>query len=77
MSSKEVFRTWENWCLLKLKTLGRSTKKQWADSMDYNFSDGIDTIIENQKDRLKLTQIGTSNRGKKRYLYEVKAGVII
>ncbi len=76
MSNKDVFRTWDDWVLLKLKQIGRSTIKQWASAMGYNHSNSLQSIIKDNKNKLKITR-RNSQIGRKACFYEVKEGVIL
>ena len=55
-----MFRTWDDWCLLKLNELGKSTMQQWATAMGYENSYNLDKVIKNIRYKLKITSSATS-----------------
>lgn len=57
---KAIFRTWNDWCLIKLKEIGRSTQLQWAAAMGYTYSCSMDKIIKNNIDKLEITKLSDS-----------------
>lgn len=71
---KLIFRTWNNWCLLKLKEIGKSTLKQWADAMGYNAPEVMkkmaEQMAENGKLNINRTESGRGNT------YEIKDNVV-
>lgn len=71
MEKKEEFHTWENWCLRKLKEIGRSGPQRWAEAMGCEFAASMAGIIRNNIDKLTVT---TSFSGRRKF-YEVKEGV--
>ena len=72
MTEKEIYHTWDTWCLLKLKELGRSTMEKWAKAMGYKNNFNMNRVVENNIDKLKITKTST---GRLKY-YEIKEGVI-
>ena len=70
--SKKVFRTWDDWCLIKLKEIGRSTQQEWAKAMGYENSFNMNKVVENNIDKLKITKLSTSRLK----FYKVKEDVI-
>lgn len=74
VKEKLIFHTWEDWCLIKLKELGKSTLKKWATAMGYDNSGNLTKMVE------KLTEAGKLNvtKGKniQHNIYEVKDDVI-
>ena len=68
---KTVFRTWDDWCLIKLKELGKSTMKKWAKAMGYVNNFNMDRIVKYNNDKLKIT-ISHASRLK---FYEVKEDI--
>lgn len=70
---KIIFRTWDTWCLLKLKELGKSTMKKWATEMGYINNFNMDRIVKKHADKLNIS-ISSSSRLK---YYEIKKDVII
>ena len=68
---KVVFRKWEEWCLLKLKEIGRSTMNEWGKAMGYEFGFNMNKVIKNNIDKLKITKTNTSRLKH----YEVKEDV--
>ena len=70
--SKKVFRTWDDWCLLKLKELGKSTMARWATAMGYKNNFNMNRMVENNIDKLKITKTSTSRLK----FYEVKEDVV-
>lgn len=71
VSEKEVYRTWDTWCLIKLRELGRSTQKQWAHAMGDKHPASISGMIKNNTDKLIIT-LSPSGRYK---FYEVRKDV--
>ncbi len=69
LEKKEVFMTWDNWCLKKLKEIGKSTLREWSDAMGNKHSNAFDTIIKNNIEKLTITTPGSGKRPK---FYEVK-----
>ena len=67
--TKEVFMTWDGWCLLKLKELGKSTIKEWAEAMGYKHSICMDKTIKNNLHKLNITR----NHSKRINYYEIKS----
>ncbi|KKL68075.1 hypothetical protein LCGC14_2128630, partial [marine sediment metagenome] len=59
MSENKEEYTWDNWCLKKLKELGKLTLTEWAIAMDYKFSGSMDNIAKQNKDKLKITKTST------------------
>jgi len=55
MEKKEIFKTWDNWCLKKLKEIGRSTLKEWAEAMGYKYPLLLNNVIKNNIDKLIIT----------------------
>ena len=43
---KKLYDTWENWCLRKLKELGRTSLIEWAKAMGYNNSGSMTTMVK-------------------------------
>ena len=68
LGKKEEFHTWDNWCLLKLEELGRSTQKEWAKAMEYNYPASISGVIRNNVDKLIITL----SRSGRRKFYEIE-----
>jgi len=71
IEEKKVYRTWDDWCLLKLKKIGRSTQKEWAVAMGYEFAGSITGIIKHNMDKLIISQ--PTSKGYK--YYELKKEV--
>ena len=57
---KTIFRTWNDWCLIKLKEIGRSTQQQWATAMGNTYGCSMDKIIKNNMDKLEITKLSNS-----------------
>lgn len=72
MNKNEVYHTWEDWCLIKLKELGRITMKRWAKAMGYKNNFNMNRMVENNIDKLKITESSTSRLK----LYEIKEDVV-
>ncbi|KKN57625.1 hypothetical protein LCGC14_0559970 [marine sediment metagenome] len=70
--NKEEYNTWDNWCLKKLKELGKLTLTEWAIAMDYKFSSSMNVIVKRNKDKLKITKF--TGRVK---IYEIREDVIL
>ena len=69
---KTIFRTWDDWCLIKLKEIGRSTMNEWGKAMGYEFGFNMNKVIKNNINKLRITKTST-NRLK---FYEVKEGIV-
>lgn len=74
MTKKTIFRTWDNWCLFKLKEIGRSTFKQWATALNYKTPSSMKKIVERLTEAGKLNVKKTGRLGV--CIYEVKEDVI-
>lgn len=73
MNEKKEFRTWDNWCLKKLKERGRLTLIQWATAMGYKNSGNISNIVKHNTDKLKITK---NSVGRVKF-YELREDVIL
>ena len=65
MKKKEIFKTWDNWCLKKLKEIGRSTLQEWGEAMGYKNPNCLYSLVKNNIKKLTVT-------GKYPTFYEVK-----
>lgn len=73
MSGKNtISRTWDEWCLIKLKEIGKSTQQEWAEAMGYKNSFNMNKVVENNTNKLIITKIPLSRLK----FYEVKEDVI-
>lgn len=72
-NKKEVFHTWDTWCLIKLKELGKSTMEKWAKAMGYENSFNMNKVAMDNLDKLIIT---TPSTGRLRF-FEVKENVIL
>ena len=69
---KIIFRTWDNWCLIKLKELGKSSMERWAKAMGYKNNFNMNRVVENNINKLNITETSASRLK----LYEVKEDVV-
>ena len=72
MNKNEVYHTWDIWCLIKLKELGKSTMEKWAKAMGYKNNFNMNSIVKRNIDKLNIT-ISSTSRLK---FYEVKKDVV-
>ena len=68
--TEKVFRTWEGWCLLKLREIGKSTMRQWAEAMGYSTSSNMTRTVKKLEKEGKLIIRGTGYI--RRFTYEAK-----
>ena len=64
-----VFRTWDEFCLEKLKEIGKSSLTEWATAMNYINSASISRTAQNLKEQGKV-RIINSKTGKVKKYYE-------
>ena len=74
MTKKEIYDTWDGWCLRKLKEIGKSTLKQWAEAMGYENPSVMKKMAQKLEKAGKLDIKETSR--KNRYIYEVDESVV-
>lgn len=72
MVETEIFMTWDNHCLKKLREIGRSTLTQWAKAMGEKYSSSMAIVARKNPDKVIITR-SRSNRK----LYEVKEEIPI
>ena len=51
IASEDVFRTYEQMCLDKLKEIGRSTAEQWSFAMGYQHRSSLAKVIKRIKQK--------------------------
>lgn len=68
MGKKDEYHTWDDWCLLKLEELGRSTLNEWGTAMDYNYPASMIKLIRNNVNKLIITL----SRSGRRKFYEIE-----
>lgn len=73
-NKKELYDTWDNWCLRKLKEIGKSTMKQWAEAMGYKVPQNMQRPVRNLEKEGKL--IIEAIRYTRRFTYEVKDDIV-
>lgn len=66
---KENFRTWDQFCLNKLKEIGKSSLTEWASAMNYINSASISRTARNLEEQGKV-RIIRSKTGKIKKYYE-------
>ena len=73
MSKKKIFfHTWDLWCLIKLKELGKSTMKKWGKAMGYENNFNMNSIVKNNVNKLNIV-ISSTSRLK---FYEIKENIV-
>ena len=73
MVEKIVFHTWDDWCLIKLKELGKSTMEEWAKAMKVSFSFTMNKIVMDNIDKIIITKSSTSRLR----FFKIKEGVVL
>ena len=73
MKERNVFHTCDDFCLIKLAEIGKSTLKRWGKAMGYKNTPNMSRTIKNNLDKLKITNAST---GKLKF-YEIKEGVVL
>lgn len=72
---KEVFRTWNELCLFKLKQMGKTTIEKWAVEMGYSHDYNMIKIIKDNRDKLKIS--GSRKLKNRPKFVELKEGIEI
>ena len=81
MTKKEIYDTWDGWCLRKLKEIGKSTLKQWAKAMGYENPSIMKKMAQQleKTGKLNVREIPrpiTTITTRRLYTYEVKESVV-
>lgn len=64
---KQIFRTWDQMCLEKLKEIGKASLTKWATAMDYVNSASISKTAQNLEEKGKLKVIYAKSGMIKKY----------
>ncbi len=64
---KEIFRTWDQMCLEKLKEIGKASLTKWATAMDYVNSASISKTAQNLEEQGKIKVIYSKSGMIKKY----------
>jgi len=69
MDTKEnkIFRTWDEFCLEKLKEIGKTSLTEWATAMGYKNSASISRTAQNLEEQGKIKVIHTKGGMIKKY----------
>lgn len=74
IKEKKLSDTWDNWCLRKLKELGRLTLRQWVEAMGYKNSGFMANMVKQFVKEGKVTvKKGKSSRLN---IYEISNTVV-
>ncbi len=68
-NEKEIFRTWEQMCLDKLREIGKASLKKWATAMDCKNPTTMSKSVRNLERQGKIRVI-YPKRGKIKKFYE-------
>ena len=66
-NEKEIFRTWEQMCLDKLREIGKASLTKWALAMDYEHSTSMSKSARNLERQGKIRVIYPKGERIKKY----------